>query len=80
MCPREILRLRSSEITQNVYFAIYFASSKHSKRATKLYEMGYVAGVFEKWGACAPCTSHIFLLFITSLLNLSGCSLVTLPK
>ena len=38
MLLREILKLRSSEITRNMYFSIHFCISKLSRRATKLHE------------------------------------------
>ena len=54
MPPREILILRSSEIAENVHFAINSASSKLSRRTTKLHEKGYFARVFEKWEEHVP--------------------------
>ena len=54
MLLRESLKLRSSEITRNVYFSIYFASSKFSKRATKLHRKGHFVRDFEKRGHMPP--------------------------
>ena len=48
MIHREVLRVISSKITGNVYYSIFFASSKSSRRATKLHEKGHFARVFEK--------------------------------
>jgi len=48
MLHREILKVIFFKITGNVYFSIFFASSKSSKRATKLDEKGHFARVFEK--------------------------------
>ena len=43
MLLREILKLRSSEVARNMYFSICFASSKFSKRASKLHEKEHFA-------------------------------------
>ena len=55
MLQREILKLKSSKIAGNVYFASYSASSKLSRRVAKVHEKGHFAKVFEKLGARAPC-------------------------
>ena len=52
MVPREILKLRTSEIARNVYFLFIFASSKFLTRPTKLHGKKDLARDFEKWGAC----------------------------
>ena len=44
----EILRLRSSEITGNVYFSIYFAFLKFSTRTTRSHEKGHFDQAFDK--------------------------------
>ena len=59
MLPREILKLRSSEIAVNAYFSI-FAFSKLSRRVTKLQEKGKFSRVFEKWGGTANQTGFIW--------------------
>ena len=54
MVPREILKLRSSEIAGNVYFTRYFASSESSRKATKLHDKGHFVQDFEKCGGPVP--------------------------
>ena len=47
---RAILKLRSFEITENVYFFINFSAFGVSRRATKLQEKGNLARVLKKCG------------------------------
>ena len=53
--PQEMLMLMSCKMTKISYFSTYFASSKGSKRATKLHEKGHFTRDFEKWGTYLLC-------------------------
>ena len=52
-CPREILKLISSEIAANVYFSIYFYILKIFKEGNKLHERGTLSESL-KMGDRAP--------------------------
>ena len=54
MLPKEILILRSSEITRNVYFSIYFCILKVFKESNYVTRKGTFAQVCEKWGHVPP--------------------------
>ena len=49
MLPREILKLRSSEIAENVYFTSCFCIFKAFKEGNQVNEKGHFARAFEKW-------------------------------
>ena len=54
MLPRKILKLRSSEIAGNMYFASYFCIFESSRRATKLYERGTLPEILKIGGSTCP--------------------------
>ena len=54
MLPRDILKIRSSEIAGKVHFLFISAFSKFSRRATELHEMGLLTESMKSEGAHAP--------------------------
>ena len=61
MLAREILKRRSSEIAENVYFASYFCIFKAFKGGNQVTGKGHFARIFEKWGgeARTPCAPQL---------------------
>ena len=79
---REILNLRSSEIVRkDVFFYLFFASSKFSRKAPKFQGKGCFAQDFEKWGAFAPCApgSYVYVWGQNRLPTLSWKNKACLP-
>ena len=60
MLAREILKRRSSEIAENVYFASYCCIFKAFKEGNQVTGKGHFARIFEKWGeARTPCAPRL---------------------